>query len=256
MQVIHTAGVPPSSGRTSLPNIGWMENSRHALSTTVAWCKRRTSTRESAVGPIRRSGPDYLAYAIIDAVIDGYYPLLESFGGRLEALENQIVEAASPSLLQEIHGVKRELLAMRRAVWPQREAVGGLTREESEFVTDNVRTYLRDVYDHCVQIIDVVETYRELAGGLMDVYLSSIGNRQNEVMKVLTIMASIFIPLTFLAGIYGMNFDHMPELHARWAYPILLGVMAVLAVGKGDPKAGDRSPLLGILSDSLSHFKC
>ena len=119
---------------------------------------------------------------------------------------------------------------MRRAVWPQRESINSLIRDESEFVSETICTYLRDVYDHCVQIIDVVETYRELAGGLMDVYLSSIGNRQNEVMKVLTIMASIFIPLTFMAGIYGMNFDNMPELHSKWAYPILLIVMVVVAV--------------------------
>ena len=182
-------------------------------------------------GPIRKSGPDYLAYAIIDAVIDGYYPILESFGEHLEELEDGIVAAPHTRLLQEVHHAKRELLAIRRAVWPQRESVNGLIRDESEFVSDAIRTYLRDVYDHCVQIIDVVETYRELAGGLMDVYLSSIANRQNEVMKVLTILASIFIPLTFMAGIYGMNFDNMPELHTKWAYPMLLALMVVVAVG-------------------------
>ncbi len=182
-------------------------------------------------GPIRKSGPDYLAYAIIDAVIDGYYPILESFGEHLEELEDGIVAAPHSGLLQDVHHVKRELLAIRRAIWPQRESVNSLIRDESKFVGDSIRTYLRDVYDHCVQIIDVVETYRELAGGLMDVYLSSIANRQNEVMKVLTIMASIFIPLTFMAGVYGMNFDNMPELHSKWAYPMLLALMVVVAVG-------------------------
>lgn len=182
-------------------------------------------------GPIRKSGPDYLAYAIIDAVIDGYYPILESFGEHLEELEDGIVAAPHSGLLQDVYHVKRELLVIRRAIWPQRESVNSLIRDESEFVNDAIRTYLRDVYDHCVQIIDVVETYRELAGGLMDVYLSSIGNRQNEVMKVLTIMASIFIPLTFMAGVYGMNFENMPELHNRWAYPVLLAMMLVVAAG-------------------------
>jgi magnesium transporter len=182
-------------------------------------------------GPIRRSGPDYLAYAILDAVVDGYYPILESFGEHLEALEDAIVATPHTGLLKNVHHVKRELLAIRRAVWPQRELLNTLIRDESEFVSEMVCTYLRNVYDHCVQIIDVVETYRELAGGLMDVYLSSIANRQNEVMKVLTIMASIFIPLTFMAGIYGMNFENMPELHSKWAYPILLVVMVVVAAG-------------------------
>ncbi len=181
--------------------------------------------------PIRNSGHDYLAYAVIDAIIDGYYPILETFGETMEEFENEIVDNPDSSLLQKIHHIKREMLALRRAVWPQREALNKLIRDECEFVTENVRTYLRDVYDHCIQIIDVVETYRELAGGLMDVYLSSIGNRQNEVMKVLTIMASIFIPLTFLAGIYGMNFDNMPELHSAWGYPMLLTIMFAVGVG-------------------------
>jgi magnesium transporter len=181
------------------------------------------------IGPIRRAGPDYLAYAVIDAVIDGYYPILEQFGERLEALEDDVVLSPTPLLLRRIHHVKRELLDIRRAVWPQREAVSAVIRGDHELVGQEVRTYFRDVYDHCIQIMDVVETYRELAGGLMDVYLSSVSNRQNEVMKVLTVMASIFIPLTFLAGIYGMNFEHMPELHKRWAYPILLAVMAGVA---------------------------
>ena len=179
-------------------------------------------------GPMRRSGADYLAYALVDALIDGYYPVVESYGDTLEGLEDRIVESPGVHVLREVHGIKRELLAMRRAVWPMREVVNHLIREPSVFVTDEVRVYLRDVYDHCVQIIDVVETYRELSGGLMDVYLSAVSNRQNEVMKVLTIMASIFIPLTFLAGLYGMNFEHMPELHYRWSYPLLLAVMVAM----------------------------
>jgi magnesium transporter len=182
-------------------------------------------------GPVlRRSGPGYLAYALLDAVIDGYYPIVESLGEQLASLEEEIIAHPRAASLQEVHRIKRELLAIRRSIWPQREGVNTLIRDENPFFSEGVRLYLRDCYDHCVQIVDVIETYRELAGGLMDVYLSSVGNRQNEVMKVLTIMASIFIPLTFLAGIYGMNFEHMPELHTKWGYPILLAVMVVTAV--------------------------
>ncbi|UCF34209.1 MAG: magnesium/cobalt transporter CorA [Phycisphaerales bacterium] len=182
-------------------------------------------------GPVlRKSGADYLAYALLDAVIDAYYPIMESLGEHLESLEVEIIARPRAAILQQIHRVKRELLAIRRSIWPQREAINTLIRDENPFFSDMVRLYLRDCYDHCVQIVDVIETYRELAGGLMDVYLSSVGNRQNEVMKVLTIMASIFIPLTFMAGIYGMNFENMPELHTRWGYPILLAVMVVTAV--------------------------
>ena len=183
-------------------------------------------------GPIiRNSGPSYLAYALLDAVIDGYYPLLETFGEKLEALEDEIVGNPQPAILHAIHGAKSDLLAVRRAIWPQREAINALIRDEDPLIAEPVQVYLRNCYDHCVQIMDAIETYRELAGGLMDVYLSSVGNRQNEVMKVLTIMASIFIPLTFMAGVYGMNFENMPELHSAWGYPLLLAGMAVVAVG-------------------------
>ncbi len=182
-------------------------------------------------GPVfRSSGPGYLAYALLDAVIDGYYSIMESFGEHLESLEDEIVADPRRPILQRIHHVKRELLGIRRCIWPQREAINTLIRDENPLISNTVRVYLRDCYDHCVQIMDVVETYRELAGGLMDVYLSSIGNRQNEVMKVLTIMASIFIPLTFMAGVYGMNFENMPELRAAWGYPILLVTMIVVAI--------------------------
>ncbi|UCG32252.1 MAG: magnesium/cobalt transporter CorA [Phycisphaerales bacterium] len=183
-------------------------------------------------GPVFRSaGPGYLAYAILDAVIDGYYPVLEVFGERLDALEDELLEHPVPAVLQRIHRIKRELLAIRKAIWPQREAISALVHDTGPLISDEVRVHLRDCYDHCIQIIDVIETYRELAGSLMDMYLSSVGNRQNEVMKVLTIMATIFIPLTFLAGIYGMNFEYMPELHLRWAYPGLLLVMIAVAAG-------------------------
>ena len=184
-------------------------------------------------GPVMRtSGPSYLAYALLDAVIDGYYPIMEVFGEQLEALEDAIMADPKPVILHDIHQAKSDLLALRRAIWPQREAINTLIRDENPLITDTVRVYLRDCYDHCVQIMDAIETYRELAGGLMDIYLSSVGNRQNEVMKVLTIMASIFIPLTFMAGIYGMNFQNMPELESQLgATRLLLAAMITVAGG-------------------------
>ena len=184
-----------------------------------------------AQGLIRQSGPDYLAYALIDTVIDGYYPVAESLGDRLQELEEEILACATPEGLRRIHRMRRELLRLRRAVWPQREAVNSLIRDESDLVSATVRQYLRDCYDHTVQLADVIETYRELATGLMDIYLSSMSQRTNEVMKVLTIVGAIFIPLTFLAGVYGMNFQYMPELHRRYGYPLLLLVMLVVAAG-------------------------
>ncbi len=183
----------------------------------------------SGVGPIRRLGPDYLAYAIIDTVVDGYYPVLETIGDFLETLEEETLERAQPIHLRRMYEAKRQLLGLRRAIWPQREAINALIRTEHPLVSEMVRLHLRDCYDHAVQVIDVTESYRELVGTLMDLYLSIMGQRTNEVMKVLTIMATIFIPLTFVAGVYGMNFTHMPELAWPWAYPAVLGVMALTA---------------------------
>ncbi len=181
-------------------------------------------------GLMRRSGPDYLAYAIMDAIIDGYFPILESYGEMLEALEDEVVERPTRGSLERIHDAKRDLLTLRRAVWPMRDAVNSLLREESDLVTSQTRLYLRDCYDHSVQILDMVETYRELAAGLMDIYISSLSQKLNEVMKVLTIIATIFIPLTFIAGVYGMNFEQMPELKWRFGYPLVMGFMFVAAL--------------------------
>lgn len=181
-------------------------------------------------GPVfRTGGAAYLAYALLDAVVDGYFPVLEYFGERLEHLEVEAIGSPRPAVASEIHEIKGDLLGLRRAVWPMREVLASLMREDLPFMAGKLQAHLRDCYEHCVQVIDVLETYRELSGGLMDVYLSSVANRQNEVMRVLTVMASIFIPLTFLAGIYGMNFEHMPELHTRWGYPLTLVLMAGLA---------------------------
>jgi magnesium transporter len=170
-------------------------------------------------------------YAIVDAIVDGYFPFLEGLGDTIENLESAVIAAPVPTTLQRVHQIKRDLLTVRRCVWPLREAIGALARSESRFIDDAVGVYLRDCQDHAIQILDIVETHRELSGGLVDLYLSGVSNRMNEVMKVLTVFATIFIPLTFIAGIYGMNFEFMPELKWKYAYPALWGVMiAVTAV--------------------------
>lgn len=181
----------------------------------------RERIRNGKGRPIRRSCSDYLTYVITDTIIDGYYPVIESIGDHLEHLEAVVMDNPSTSTLQELNRTKNLLVNLRRVAWPQREMVSSLMRDDNELIVDEVRMFLRDTYDHCVQTAEVIEMYRDMATGLMNTYLSSIANRTNEVMKVLTIMASIFIPLTFMAGIYGMNFDHMPELHVPWAYPAL-----------------------------------
>ena len=179
-------------------------------------------------GRIRERGCDYLAYALVDAIVDGYFPVLEQYGEQLEALEDQIVGEPRQQTVSRIHDIKRDLLTVRRAVFPLRESVNSLARDPTPLITDDTRIYLRDCYDHTIQVLDMVETYRELTSGLHDVYLSSVSNRMNEVMKVLTIIATIFIPLTFIAGIYGMNLD-MPEAEWPWAYAAVWGVMIIVA---------------------------
>jgi magnesium transporter len=180
---------------------------------------------------IRTRGPDYLAYALIDAVVDNYYRVLEQIGDRIEELERAAMEDASIDVMHRIHHLKGEVLVLRRAVWPLRETLGQMYRGELSGVSEETQLFLRDVYDHCVQVIDTAETLREVLSGAMDLYMSGVSNRMNEVMKLLTIIATIFIPLSFFAGLYGMNFDYMPELAVRWAYPALLGAMAMLAGG-------------------------
>lgn len=181
--------------------------------------------------PIRHNGAGYLTYAITDTIVDGYYPVIEALGDHLEQLENVVMEQPSVDVLRVLNSTKNMLVNLRRAIWPMREVVNSLIREADPLISDEVRVYLRDTYDHCVQTAEVIEMYREMSTGLMNTYLSSVANRTNEVMKVLTIMASIFIPLTFLAGIYGMNFEHMPELHVRWAYPAVWIAMLATAGG-------------------------
>jgi len=180
----------------------------------------------SAKGRIRKMGADYLAYALLDAIVDNYFSILEKLGDRVEGLEEELVSEPGPGTLQTIHSSKRELLFIRKSVWPLREVISGLQRGESPLISDGAEIYFRDVYDHTIQVIDTVETFRDMVSGMLDTYLSSLSNRMNEVMKVLTIIATIFIPLTFIAGIYGMNFEFMPELKWRWAYPAVWLVMA------------------------------
>lgn len=176
-------------------------------------------------GALRTSGPDYLAYALLDASIDEYFPVLEALGERIEQLEDVISLRPCPEHLRELHAIKRDLLTLRRAIWPLREAVNQLQRDDGGLVSRETRPYLNDLYDHTVQLMDLVETYREIASGLLDVYLSSMSHRLNEVMKVLTLIATIFIPLTFISSLWGMNFVHMPELEWRYGYPAALGLM-------------------------------
>ncbi|NIP24216.1 MAG: magnesium/cobalt transporter CorA [Phycisphaerae bacterium] len=190
----------------------------------------------NAKGRIRKMGPDYLAYALLDAIVDSYFAILEKVGERIESMEEELVSDPTEKTLQQIHTMKREMISLRKSVWPLREVISGVQRSESSIIKESTEIYLRDVYDHTIQIIDTIESFRDMVSGMLDIYLSSISNKMNEVMKVLTIIATIFIPLTFIAGIYGMNFNpekspwNMPELNSYWGYPVVWVVMAVVAV--------------------------
>ncbi len=181
-------------------------------------------------GRLRKMGPDYLVHAILDAIIDHYFVVLEKLGEQIEFLEEEVVTSPRPATLQATHQLKREMIFLRKAVWPLREVIGSLEREESSLIKESTVVYLRDIYDHTIQVIDNIETFRDMLSGMMDIYLSSISNRMNEVMKVLTIIATIFIPLTFIVGLYGMNFKYMPELEWPWGYPLVLALMLIVAV--------------------------
>jgi magnesium transporter len=185
-------------------------------------------------GRIRKMGPDYLAYALLDLIVDNYFVIMEKLGEKIEFLEEELVTQPGPETLQTIHHLKREMIFFRKAVWPLREVIGSLERGESPLIKGTSRVYLRDVYDHTIQVIDTIETFRDMVSGMLDIYLSSISNRLNAVMKVLTIIATIFMPLTFIAGIYGMNFKYMPELEWRWGYLmfwlIMIGIGAFMLI--------------------------
>jgi len=185
---------------------------------------------ETGKGNIRKRDADYLAYSLLDIVVDNYYSVLERVGERLESLEELLLTTPNEKTLQLVHRLKREMLGMRQAVWPLREALVGLEQSDSVFIHSDTVMHLRDVYSHVVQIIDTIEIYREILSGMLEIYLSSVNNKLNEVMKVLTIFAAIFIPLTLISGIYGMNFTYMPELYWPYGYPFALGLMVVVAV--------------------------
>lgn len=176
-------------------------------------------------GLMRQHGVDYLGYAVLDAVIDSYYPVLEKLGERLDALELEAFAHPTQEILGAIQSARRTLLLIRKAVWPQRDALSTWTREPGRFISEPVQLYLRDTYDHTVQLVEAIETYRETVSGMLNIYVSSVGHRTNDVMKTLTLISTIFIPLTFLVGVWGMNFDFMPELRWRWGYPVALSLM-------------------------------
>jgi magnesium transporter len=181
-------------------------------------------------GRVRRMGSDYLAYVLMDSVVDNYFIVLEIVGDQIEEMEDEVMTSPTPETLQKLNRIKRRLLFLRKSVWPLREVVSHLERIESNLVKKQIHPYLRDIYDHTIQVVDMMETMRDMNSGMFDMYLSSVSNRMNEVMKVLTIIATIFIPLTFIAGIYGMNFEFMPELKWRWAYFSVWGLMIVVGV--------------------------
>lgn len=212
---------------------GWvitLQEDRRDVFTPVRERIRRTVPRE------RFMKADYLAYALLDAVVDHYFVVLEKIGEQIEDIEEALVSDPGPDNLNAIQGLKKDLIFMRKSIWPLREVVSALERIENKYISDLTRPYLRDLYEHIIQAIDTVETFRDMVSGLLDIYLSSVSNRMNEVMKVLTIIATIFIPLGFLAGVYGMNFDtgspfNMPELGFRFGYLVFWGLALVIAGG-------------------------
>ncbi|MEZ4414090.1 MAG: magnesium/cobalt transporter CorA [Gemmatimonadales bacterium] len=219
-------------GGVDTPQVCLLLGKRHLVSFQETALGAFEPVRErlrSGIGPIRALGPDYLAYALIDTLIDRYYPPAEQLSHELEDLEDEISERDNPEAIARLHDIRRQLVILRRVGWPQREAITSLIRDQTPFVTDEVRAYLRDTQDHIAQIVELIDSCREMTVSLMDIHLSALSQRTNEVMKVLTIVASIFIPLTFIAGIYGMNFEYMPELHRQHAYPMVIATMAVVA---------------------------
>ena len=179
---------------------------------------------------LRSNDASFLAYSLLDTVVDSCFPILEHYSDRAEELETRILEGSKPNILNEIHQLKRDLLLLRWVIWPMREVVHTLQRDPHECMSDTTHVYLRDLYDHVIQIIEIIETYREIASDLTETYISSVSNRMNEIMKVLTLIGTIFIPLTFLSGVYGMNFHYIPELDLRWAYPAFWLICTLLAI--------------------------
>jgi magnesium transporter len=191
----------------------------------------------TAKGRVRKMGADYLAYALLDAIVDNYFVIMEKMGEDIEDMEEELVSNPSPATMHTIHGLKRETIFLRKSVWPLREVVNGLERAESKLIQKTTKIFLRDLYDHTIQVIDTVETFRDMISGMVDIYLSSVSNKMNEIMKVLTMIATLFIPLTFIVGLYGMNFNthvsswNMPELNWRYGYMFVWGLMLLVVLG-------------------------
>ncbi|MFM2376122.1 MAG: magnesium transport protein CorA [Bacteroidota bacterium] len=181
-------------------------------------------------GRVRRAGSDYLAYALIDAIVDNYFLVLEDFGDRIETLESSLIIGRSQGQLVNLQVLKREVVSLRKSIWPLREVVNNLIKSDSELVATGTKPYLHDLYDHCIQIIDTIESNREIIGDMQDLYLSVVNNKMNEIMKVLALISTIFLPMTLVAGIYGMNFKDMPELDAAWGYPAAMSLMLVIGI--------------------------
>jgi magnesium transporter len=184
-----------------------------------------------AKGRIRKMGADYLVYSLIDAVVDNYFLILEKLGELIESLEDELLENPTQSTFHKIHSLKREIILLRKSVWPLREVVNSFKKTEGGHISQPTQIYFSDVYDHTIQIIDTIESFRDMVAGMLDMYLSSISNRMNAIMKVLTIIATIFIPLGFFAGVYGMNFQYMPELHSKWSYPLGFWTAVIIITG-------------------------
>ncbi|MBK9033834.1 MAG: magnesium/cobalt transporter CorA [Myxococcales bacterium] len=225
---------PAAAARVEIEQVGMVIGPRYLISfqeqhgDCLDPIRRRL---HDGAGKMRTAGPAYLAYAIVDAIVDGYYPLIEQLTERLERIEDRLDEHSSPRVLQRLNAIRAQLVQARRALAPQQLALAGLLREPTGPFPADVRLYLRDTLDHCTQLVEVIDAQRDLINSLMNTYLSLVGHRSNEVMKTLTIMASIFIPLTFVAGVYGMNFESLPGVHRRWAFAALLGAMAAIAGG-------------------------
>ncbi len=181
-------------------------------------------------GHIRQLNADYLAYTLLDAIVDNYFLILENIGERIELLEEELIDNTSTQSMKTIHNIERDTIYLRKSIWPLREVISNLERGESPLIQESTRIYLRDIYDHTIRVIDTIETLRDMTATMLNIYLSSLSNRMNEIMKTLTMFAAIFIPLTFIVGIYGMNFEFMPELKLRWGYPVLLLIMLIIGI--------------------------
>ena len=206
--------------------IDWVLSFQESSGDTFDAVRNRLRASESR---IRKRGPDFLVYSLIDSIIDNYFVVLEKIGERIEEIEDELIYNPVPETLQKLHDLKREMILLRKSVWPLREVISRLERWESKLIKKSTDIFLRDIYDHTIQVIDAIESFRDMLSGMLDIYLSSISNRMNEVMKVLTIIATIFIPLTLVAGVYGMNFRFMPELGWDWGYPFVL--LFMLGIG-------------------------